>query len=35
MSGLIVFAVVVALLVAVLGMPYQQTWYSRWGNYDR
>lgn len=35
MFGLIAFFVIVALLVAALGMPYPQSWYGRWGNYDR
>jgi hypothetical protein len=30
-------AIVLALfvLVTVLGLPYSQSWYARWGNYDR
>jgi hypothetical protein len=35
MFGLIVFAAVVVGLVAMLGSPYQQTWYGRWGKSDR
>lgn len=35
MTGLIVLAIVVAVLLAAFGLPYRQTWYSRWGNYDR
>lgn len=35
MIGLIAFAAVVVLLLAVLGLPYRQSWYGRWGNYDR
>lgn len=33
----VVIALVVALfvLIAAIGLPYQQSWYSRWGNYDR
>ncbi|XCI62443.1 hypothetical protein MPNTM1_03599 [Mycolicibacterium parafortuitum] len=30
MFELIVFAVIVAALIAALGLPYRQTWYSRW-----
>ena len=32
-----VIAMIVALLVLVtaLGMPYSQSWYSRWGDSDR
>jgi|tagenome__1003787_1003787.scaffolds.fasta_scaffold12625006_1 hypothetical protein len=35
MFALIAFAAVVVLLVAALGLPYQQTWHGRWGNSDR
>jgi hypothetical protein len=35
MFGLIVFAAVVVALIAMLGLPYQQSWYSRWGKWDR
>ena len=32
-----VIALVIALLVlvAAIGLPYQQSWYDRWGNHDR
>ena len=30
MFALIVFAAVVTGLVMVAGLPYRQTWYSRW-----
>jgi hypothetical protein len=33
--GLIVFAAIVLALVVTLGLPYPQSWKSRWGNYDR
>jgi hypothetical protein len=26
---------VIFVLLAVLGLPYQQSWYGRWGNSDR
>jgi hypothetical protein len=35
MLGLLAFAAVVLLLLAVLGRPYQQSWYGRWGDSDR
>jgi hypothetical protein len=35
MLGLAAFGGLVVLLVAVLGRPYRNSWYSRWGNYDR
>jgi hypothetical protein len=35
MFGLIVFAVVVLVLIAMAGLPYPQSWHGRWGNYDR
>jgi hypothetical protein len=30
MFGLIVFAAVVVLMIAALGLPYPQSWASRW-----
>jgi hypothetical protein len=32
-----IIALVVALfvLIAAMGLPYQQSWHARWGNYDR
>ncbi len=30
MFTVLVFAAVLLLLVAALGLPYQQTWYGRW-----
>ncbi len=35
MLGLIAFMAVVVALIAMLGAPYPQTWYGRWGNSDR
>lgn len=35
MVGLVAFAAVVLALLAVLGRPYDQSWYGRWGNSDR
>jgi hypothetical protein len=35
MLGLFAFAAVVLVMLAVLGMPYPQSWHGRWGNYDR
>ncbi len=35
MLALIAFAAVVVVLLAILGLPYGQSWYGRWGNYDR
>ena len=35
MLVLISFAVLVIVLLAVLGLPYGQTWHGRWGNSDR
>jgi hypothetical protein len=35
MLGLFAFAAVVLVLLAILGLPYQQSWYGRWGNSDR
>lgn len=32
MFALIAFGVVLLLLIAVLGLPYPQTWHGRWGN---
>ncbi len=34
MFGLIAFTALVVVLVAALGMPYQETWHGRWGNSD-
>jgi hypothetical protein len=31
MLGLIVFAAIVVLMVAALGLPYGQSWANRWG----
>ncbi|BBX16215.1 hypothetical protein MDUV_10750 [Mycolicibacterium duvalii] len=30
MLSIVVIAAVIAALVAVLGLPYGQTWYARW-----
>lgn len=35
MFALILFAALVVALVAMLGLPYPQSWQSRWGNSDR
>ena len=35
MFGLLAFAALIALMLAVLGRPYPKSWYGRWGNYDR
>jgi hypothetical protein len=35
MLALIAFFAVVVLLVVMLGLPYPQSWYGRWGNSDR
>jgi hypothetical protein len=35
MVALIAFGVGLLLLIALVGLPYPQTWYQRWGNYDR
>ncbi|MDF2827949.1 MAG: hypothetical protein K0R01_1232 [Mycobacterium sp.] len=35
MVGLIVFAVLVLALIALVGLPYPQSWHSRWGSSDR
>jgi hypothetical protein len=33
--GLVAFAAVVLVLLSVLGLPYRESWYGRWGNSDR
>jgi hypothetical protein len=35
MFGLIAFLAVVVVLIAMTGLPYPQSWHSRWGNSDR
>jgi hypothetical protein len=35
MVGLLAFGALVVVLLAVLGFPYQQSWYGRWGRSDR
>lgn len=35
MFTLIAFVVALLVLVTALGLPYSQSWYSRWGNDDR
>jgi hypothetical protein len=32
MFGLFAFAALVVLLLAILGLPYRDSWYGRWGN---
>jgi hypothetical protein len=34
MFGLLAFAAVVGLLIAMTGAPYSQTWHQRWGIND-
>ena len=35
MFTLIAFGAALLLLIAAIGHPYSQSWYRRWGNYDR
>ena len=35
MFGLFAFATLVLVMLAVLGLPYRESWHGRWGNYDR
>jgi hypothetical protein len=35
MFGLFAIIALVVVVIAALGLPYQQSWYDRWGNYDR
>lgn len=35
MFALIAIVVGLFALVTVLGLPYSQSWYHRWGDYDR
>jgi hypothetical protein len=35
MFELIAFGAGLLLLIAFVGLPYPQTWYQRWGRYDR
>ena len=35
MFGLLAFAALVGLLIAMTGAPYSQTWHQRWGTSDR
>ena len=35
MMGLFAFAALVLMLLAVLGHPYQESWYGRWGKSER
>lgn len=35
MLGLLAFAAVMVLLIALAGLPYPQTWAQRWGTSDR
>ena len=32
MLAFIVFTALIAVLVAAIGTPYRQTWYSRWNS---
>jgi ABC-type transport system involved in cytochrome c biogenesis permease subunit len=33
--ALIAIAVGLFVIVTMLGLPYQQSWYGRWGGWDR
>jgi hypothetical protein len=33
--AILAIAFVLLVLIAALGMPYSQSWYARWGGYDR
>ncbi|WP_422747228.1 DUF948 domain-containing protein [Mycobacterium sp. WMMD1722] len=35
MIAVLVIAIALLVLIGSLGMPYSQSWYARWGNYDR
>lgn len=35
MSALIAIALALFVLVSLLGLPYQQSWYHRWGGWDQ
>ena len=35
MLALMALAAALVLLVMGFGLPYQETWHSRWGNSDR
>jgi hypothetical protein len=35
MLGLFAFAALVIGMLALLGLPYRESWHGRWGNYDR
>lgn len=35
MLTFLMFAVLVLALVAALGLPYEESWHHRWGDYDR
>jgi hypothetical protein len=35
MLALIAFAALVVVLLVMLGLPYRESWYGRWGNYDQ
>jgi hypothetical protein len=35
MFEFIAFVAIVLGLIAMLGLPYPQSWQGRWGNYDR
>ncbi|MBB2772053.1 hypothetical protein MMON44395_15120 [Mycolicibacterium monacense DSM 44395] len=35
MFALIAIAVALFVLVTLLGLPYQQSWYGRWGGSDQ
>lgn len=35
MLALFAFAALVLVMLAVLGLPYRDSWSARWGTYDR
>ncbi len=35
MFTIIAIVLAVLLLVTAIGLPYPQSWYGRWGDYDR
>lgn len=35
MFGLFAFAALVIAMLAILGLPYRESWHGRWGNSDR
>ena len=35
MFGLFAFVALVIAMLAILGLPYRESWHGRWGNSDR